>query len=132
MKKTFTEFKEFIMRGNIVDMAIGVVIGTAFGKIVTALVNNIIMPFVGIILGGINFSALSVTIRESVVTYGEFIQSVIDFLIIAVCMFIVIKIMALFSRKKKKEEEEEAKEEEPVKSDEVVLLEEIRDLLKKD
>lgn len=131
MKKTFDEFKAFIMRGNIVDMAIGVVMGTAFGKIVTAIVQNIFMPLVGVILGGVNFSELSITFRNSTIAYGAFIQSVIDFIIIAVCMFMLIKFMALFSRKKK--QEEEAKEPEPpAKSDEAVLLEEIRDLLKKD
>ncbi len=128
MKKTLNEFKAFIMRGNILDMAIGVVMGTAFGKIVTSLVQDLIMPAVGIILGGKSFASLTFNIGESVIAYGNFIQNIVDFLIIATCMFLVIKMMTVFSRKKK----EEVKEEEPPKkSDEVVLLEEIRDLLKK-
>lgn len=128
MKKTFEEFKKFILRGNILDLAIGVVMGTAFGKIVSSLVADIIMPLVGLIMGGVSFKDLSITIRDTSIAYGLFIQNIIDFLIIAVCMFAVIKIMAAFHRKK---EEPEKKEEEPKKSDEVVLLEEIRDLLKK-
>ena len=130
MKKTLAEFKAFIMRGNILDLAVGMVMGTAFTAIVKALVDNIIMPFVGGILGGINFETLSVMFRGSEILYGMFIQRIINFLIVAVCLFIVIKIMAAFSRKKKQEEEEK-EEKEPEKSDEVLLLEEIRDLLKK-
>lgn len=127
MKKTLEEFKKFIMRGNILDLAIGVVMGTAFGKIVSSLVADIIMPLVGLIMGGVSFKDLSITIRDTSIAYGLFIQNIIDFLIIAICMFTVIKVMAAFHRKK----EEPKKEEEPKKSDEVVLLEEIRDLLKK-
>lgn len=129
MKKTMNEFKEFIMRGNILDMAIGVIMGTAFGKIVTSLVNDVIMPAVGLVMGGVDFANLAVTIGDETITYGAFIQNIIDFLIIAVCMFIVIKVAATVTSKRKKAEE--AKQEEPPKKpDDIVLLEEIRDLLK--
>ena len=122
-KKIGSEFKAFIMRGNIADMAIGVVMGTAFGKIVSSVVSDLIMPVVGIISGGIDFSKL--TVGDTAVTYGAFIQNVIDFLIIALCMFSVIKLMSRLSRKKKEQEEAAP----PAKSEETALLEEIRDLL---
>ena len=125
MKKNLKEFKEFISKGNVVDMAVGVIIGGAFGKIVTSLVNDIIMPFIGLIIGGINFSSLSFTVGEATINYGIFLQNVIDFLIIAACIFTIIKILSRFKRKK------EETPEPVVKSDEVLLLEEIRDLLKK-
>lgn len=123
MKKTFQEFKEFIAQGNVVDMAVGVIIGGAFGKIVTALVDNILMPLVGMICGGINFSGLSVTVGSAVLQYGAFIQACIDFLIIAFCVFLFVK--AIAKAMPKKEEEEEGP------SEEVQLLTQIRDLLKK-
>ena len=132
IKATIQEFKEFIMRGNILDMAIGVVMGTAFNNIVKSLVNDIIMPAVGII-GGKTVSEWSFTVNGAVIKYGSFIQNIIDFLIIATSMFMVIKVMTVFTKLRKKQEED-AKEEapsEPQKSDEAVLLEEIRDLLKK-
>lgn len=119
-----SEFKKFISRGNVVDMAIGVIIGSAFGKIVTSLVNDILMPIIGIILGGLNFSSLNIRIRNAVISYGSFFQSIVDFLIVAFCIFVMIR---LFERFKHEEKKEEVKE----KSDEVILLEEIRDLLKK-
>lgn len=125
--KELSAFKKFISRGNVVDMAVGVIIGGAFGKIVTSLVNDIVMPLIGLLIGGLNFSELSITIGEAKIAYGNFIQTIVDFLIIALCIFAVIR---LFERFKKKEE---AKPEEPapvIKSDEAVLLEEIRDLLK--
>lgn len=127
----FGEFKKFISRGNVIDLAIGVIIGNAFSKIVTSLTNNILMPLVGVLVGGFDFNGLSVNIkvwgREVYLKYGEFIQNTVDFLITAFCIFMVIKILnTIFA--KKEEKKEEAK---PVKSDEVVLLEEIRDLLKK-
>ena len=124
IKKGASDFKTFISRGNVVDMAVGVIIGAAFGKIVTSLVNDVLMPFVGILLGGVDFSKLSVTIGDANILYGAFIQTIIDFLIIAFCIFLIVK---FFEKFKKKEEEVS-----PKKSDEVVLLEEIRDLLKKD
>ena len=121
------EFKEFISKGNVIDLAVGVVIGSAFGKIVTSLVDNIIMPLVGLICGGINFAGLHVKVKDAVIYYGAFIQSVVDFLIIAFCIFMVIKFINKLNRKKPKEEVKEA----PKKSDEVILLEQIRDELKK-
>lgn len=126
-KKVVSEFKEFISKGNIVDMAVGVIIGSAFGKIVTSLVNDIFMPLIGVIIGGLDFTSLTIKVGEAVVSYGVFIQNIVDFLIIAGCIFLMIKILAKFKKK------EEVKEEEPVvKEDEnTVLLREIRDLLKK-
>nr|WP_173425102.1 large-conductance mechanosensitive channel protein MscL [Jeotgalibacillus malaysiensis] len=121
------EFREFAMRGNVLELAIAVVLGAAFGKIVTALVENIIMPIVGIILGGVNFSALAVTVGNAEVTYGVFIQAVIDFIIVAFAIFLFVKLINRFKRK------EEAKEEAaPVIDPQTELLTEIRDLLKKE
>lgn len=129
MKKILKEFKEFIARGNVVDLAVGVIVGSAFGKIVTSLVNDILMPIIGVILGGIDFTNLTLKFKDATIYYGNFIQNVIDFLIVAFCIFIFVKtINALTERTKKKEEK---KEPVPVKSEEVILLEEIRDLLKK-
>ena len=133
----FKEFKEFISKGNVLDLAVGVIIGGAFGKIVSSIVDDLIMPLVGMAMGGIDFSGLSVKIGEAEVKYGNFIQNVIDFLIVAFCVFLIVKAVNKVSAKaeelRKKGKEEEAKEvEEVVKSDEVILLEEIRDLLKKE
>lgn len=127
------EFKTFIARGNVMDLAVGVIVGNAFSKIVTSLTNNILMPLIGVVIGGFDFSNLSYTFsiwgREVVLKYGEFIQNTVDFLITAFCIFVVVKIMnSIFS--KKEAEKEEVKEEVPKKSDETLLLEEIRDLLK--
>ena len=127
MKKLLNEFKEFISKGNVIDMAVGVVIGSAFSKIVTSLVNDIIMPFVGIIIGGLDFTSLSIKIKDSEILYGSFIQNIVDFLIIAACIFTVIKIMNRF--KKQKPVEEPAPVETP---EDIKLLTEIRDLLKKE
>lgn len=126
MKTFIKDFKSFIARGNVLDMAVGVIIGGAFGKIVTSLVENIIMPIVGIIIGGHNFTSLSINIGSANITYGIFIQNVVDFLLIALCIFIFIRMISKFSHKKK----EEAKVEEKLESEEVLLLREIRDLLK--
>lgn len=132
------EFKEFAMRGNVVDMAVGVVIGGAFGKIVTSLVNDIIMPPIGKLVGGVNFSDLKVVLNEAImesgevvqpeaaIYYGQFIQTIIDFIIIAFAIFMVIRGMNKLKRK-----EEEAPAAPAPKPEDVVLLEEIRDLLKK-
>jgi len=120
------EFKEFISRGNVIDLAVGVVVGGAFGKIVTSLVNDIIMPIVGIILGGIDFTGLTLNVKDATIAYGSFIQNIIDFLIIAACIFLFVKAINKLTKKK----EEEKKEEVVVKAEDVVLLEEIRDLLK--
>ena len=137
----FKEFKEFISKGNVIDLAVGVIIGAAFGKIVTSIVNDILMPLIGMISGGIDFTNLSVKIGEAEIKYGNFIQNVIDFLIVALCIFIIVKLinragkrmerLAKKAKRKGKEPVEEPVVEETPKSDEVVLLEEIRDLLKK-
>ena len=123
IQKEANEFRKFISRGNVVDMAIGVIIGGAFGKIVTSLVNDILTPVLGILLGGLDFSNLSIKIKDSTIAYGSFLQSIIDFLIIALCIFAMVK---LFTRLKK----EEKKENKVEKSEETILLSEIRDLLK--
>ena len=125
MKQLLKEFKEFISKGNVLDLAVGVVIGGAFSSIVTSLVNDIIMPLVGIIIGGINFKGLVLKVADAEILYGSFIQNEINFLIIAACIFTFIKIINKFNRKK-----EEPKEVKPVKSSDFILLEEIRDLLK--
>ena len=119
----FKEFKEFISKGNIFDMAVGVIIGGAFGKIVTSLVNDIIMPLVGIIIGGHDFTGLVVKVGDAEIAYGVFIQNIVDFLIVALCIFAVVKAMSKFKKK------EEAAPAEP--SEEILLLREIRDSLKK-
>lgn len=131
IKKYLEEFKTFIARGNVLDLAVGVIIGSAFSKIVTSLVNNILTPMIGLVLGGVNFSNLAITFRSARIEYGAFIQAIIDFLIIAACIFVIVKFVNKFMSRNKKEEKVEVKEK-PKKSDEVVLLEEIRDLLKKD
>ena len=120
---TLKEFKQFISRGNVIDLAVGVIIGSAFGKIVSSIVNDMLMPLIGIIIGGLDFSSLSIKVGSANIQYGSFIQNVIDFLIVAGCIFILIKIINKLS--KKKEEEEVV-----VKDEQVKLLEEIRDLLK--
>lgn len=122
------EFKEFIARGNVIDLAVGVIMGGAFGKIVSSLVDNVIMPLIGIILGGIDFTSLSITVEDANINYGVFIQNVIDFLIISFCVFLMIKFINKLTKKKEKEEK---KEEAIEKAEDIKLLEEIRDLLKK-
>ncbi|MCM8759135.1 MAG: large-conductance mechanosensitive channel protein MscL [Candidatus Omnitrophica bacterium] len=126
------EFREFAMKGNVVDMAIGIIIGTAFGKIVSSLVGDIIMPPIGVLLGGVDFSNLAITIKHAtetspavVIGYGRFIQTLVDFLIIAFALFFVVK--TINSLKKKQQEAPPAP---PAPSKEEVLLAEIRDLLK--
>ena len=121
------EFKKFISKGNVVDLAVGVIIGAAFGKIVSSLVDDIIMPLIGLIVGGIDFSGLTVKIKDASINYGMFIQNVVDFLIVAFCIFIAVKAFNKLTHKEEKKEEAK-----PTKSDEVKLLEEIRDCLKKD
>ena len=133
MKKFINEFKTFISRGNVLDLAVGVIIGGAFNTIVNSLVNDIFMPLIGIIIGGINFSGLVLKIGEATINYGLFIQNIINFLATAFCLFLLVRVINNFHKmKEKNEKKEEKKEEAPMKSDEVVLLEEIRDLLKKD
>jgi len=124
MKKFFEEFKTFAMRGNVVDMAIGIVIGAAFGKIVASLVENIITPLASVLTGGVDFANLSATIGDTNLLYGAFIQSIVDFVIIAFAIFIAIKVM-----NRLQEEEEKPKKKD---SEEVLLLREIRDSLKKE
>ncbi len=126
------EFKAFAMRGNVVDMAVGIIIGAAFGKIVSSFVGDVLMPPIGVLLGGVDFSTLAITVKAAVgeapavmISYGKFIQTVIDFIIIAFAVFMAIK--GMNSMKKK---EEEAPAAPPKPSDEVVLLGEIRDLMK--
>ena len=125
--KELGAFKKFISRGNVVYMSVGVIIGGAFGKIVTSLVNDIVMPSISILLGKVNFTELVAKVGEVEIKYGNFIQTIVDFFIVALCIYIVIRIFEAFKRK-----EETKPEETPaiVKSDEAILLEEIRDLLK--
>lgn len=127
------EFKTFIARGNVMDLAVGVIVGSAFTGIVTSLTNNILMPIIGLVVGGFDFSKLALPIkvwgREVTLNYGLFIQSTVDFLLTALCIFIIVKLLNKFFAKKEELKKEE-KPAEPVKSDEVKLLEEIRDLLK--
>jgi large conductance mechanosensitive channel len=129
------EFKEFAMRGNVVDLAVGVIIGAAFGKIVTSLVNDVIMPPIGYLTGGIDFKNLKILIKEGdptkkiadvTINYGNFINTVIEFLIVAFCIFLIVK--AINSMKKP---EEAAPAADPAPSNEEVLLTQIRDLLAK-
>ncbi|HPF88717.1 MAG TPA: large-conductance mechanosensitive channel protein MscL [Candidatus Limiplasma sp.] len=126
------EFKKFALKGNVVDLAVAVIIGAAFGKIVTSLVNDIVMPLIGLIIGGIDFTSLKIVLTPAVgdtaevaILYGSFIQAVIDFFLIALSIFFMIKLMNKF---KKKEEEQPAAPAAPPQD--VVLLTEIRDLLK--
>lgn len=123
LKEEASEFKKFISRGNVVDMAVGVIIGGAFGNIVTSLVQDMLMPLIGVVLGGLNFESLSIQVGSANIAYGSFIQTIVDFLIISFSIFVMIKVIEKLKRK------QEAKEESQ-KTDEVVLLEEIRDLLK--
>ncbi|MBQ1383884.1 MAG: large-conductance mechanosensitive channel protein MscL [Firmicutes bacterium] len=120
------EFKSFISRGNVVDMAVGVVIGGAFTAIITSLVNDVIMPIIGMVTGGINFSELKATVGSAELCYGNFIQAIVNFLLVALVLFCVIKSL---NKMKKKEEEKPA--EPPKPAEDIVLLTEIRDLLKK-
>jgi large conductance mechanosensitive channel len=127
-----SEFKDFAIKGNVVDMAVGIIVGAAFGKIVSSFVADVIMPPIGVAMGGVNFSDLAVPIQEAagdvpavMINYGSFIQTIIDFLIVAFAIFMAVKVM---NHMKKKEEEAA---EEPAPSKEEVLLTEIRDLLKK-
>lgn len=138
MKKFWSEFKKFAFKGNVIDMAVGVIIGSAFSKIVTSLVNDILMPILGALTGGINFSDMKYVIGDAVlasgepaaIAYGSFIQNVIDFLIIAVCIFAMVKVVSNVSAKMKKEEEAAPAPEAPKGPTQEELLAEIRDLLK--
>ena len=145
-KKGFiAEFKEFIMRGNVVDMAVGVIIASAFGKITTSLVNDVAMPAIGMLIGGIDLSKLNIVLKEAVLDeagaeisaavtlgIGTFITTIIDFILVALCVFIFIKVIAKMQNLRKKEEEPAVEEApaEPEPTKEELLLTEIRDLLK--
>ncbi len=126
------EFKEFAMKGNVMDLAIAVIIGAAFGKIVSSLVNDVVMPVIGLIVGGIDFTTLKIVLTPAVgdtaevaILYGTFIQTIVDFLLIALSVFFVVKVLSKLKKK------EEAKPEAPAAPpQDVVLLTEIRDLLK--
>ena len=127
------EFRDFAMRGNVVDMAVGIIIGAAFGKIVSSFVNDVLMPPLGVLLGGVDFSDLAVTLKEAsgdvaavTLKYGSFIQTIVDFVIIAFAIFIAVKVMNSL-----KKQQEAAPAAPPPPAPEVVLLTEIRDLLKK-
>jgi len=126
MKNFIAEFKAFAMRGNVVDLAVAVVIGAAFGKIVSSLVENIVTPFIGVLLGGKKFVELTLTFKESEIKYGIFLQSIFDFIIIALAIFLALKILAKFRKK----EAEKPAEPAPTPED-VLLLREIRDSLKR-
>lgn len=132
--KIMQEFKTFAMRGNVLDMAVGIIIGVAFGKIVSSFVADVIMPPLGLILGGVDFKDLAIVLKEAigeapavVIAYGQFIQTIVDFVIIAFAIFMVVKVMNSL----KKEEAAPEAEAPPEPSKEEVLLTEIRDLLKK-
>ncbi|HHK5558134.1 large-conductance mechanosensitive channel protein MscL [Bacillus cereus] len=122
----WNEFKKFAFKGNVVDLAVGVVIGAAFGKIVSSLVKDIITPLLGMVLGGVDFTDLKITFGKSSIMYGNFIQTIFDFLIIAAAIFMFVKVFNKLTSKREEEKEEELPE--PTKEEE--LLGEIRDLLK--
>lgn len=133
MREFFSEFKKFISRGNVIDLAVGVVVGSAFTAIVTSLVNDIIMPLIGWIFGGIDFTDLKYVITpatedvaEAAIRYGNFIQNVVNFLLVSLVIFTVIRAINRFHKK-----QEEAPAPPPAPSEEVLLLREIRDTLKK-
>jgi len=126
MKSFLEEFKAFAVRGNVIDLAIAVIIGTAFGKIVSSLVDTVIMPSIGLLIGGVDFRDLILTLKGTTIAYGMFIQAVVDFVIIAFVIFLALRIINRFA---KKEEEKEKKQ--PQLSEEVLLLREIRDAVKK-
>jgi large conductance mechanosensitive channel len=124
-ERMLQEFKDFIGRGNVIDLAVAVIIGGAFGAIISSLVDDIIMPLVGVLLGGIDFSSLSFVVRDATVMYGNFIQGIVNFLIISLALFLVVR-----SYNKLQKEEEAAPAPPPEPSPEEVLLAEIRDLIK--
>lgn len=135
VKTRFEDFKQFAMKGNVLDLAVGVIIGGAFGKIVTSLVNDVLMPLIGLIAGRVNLSSLSLTLKGGVgktpalmLNYGSFLQSIVDFLIIAASIYAFIRLIGSFKRKQEKAAAETAPK--PTKTEE--LLSEIRDLLKED
>ena len=141
MKKFFAEFKEFAMRGNVMDMAVGVIIGTAFGKITTSLVNDVFMPLIGLLIGGVDLGQLNIVLKPEVLDeagqvvteavtlgIGTFLSTVIDFVLVAFVIFLMVKTINQLKKKRKKDEEPQEEEEPAPTSEE--LLTEIRDLLK--
>jgi large conductance mechanosensitive channel len=120
------EFRDFVLRGNVLDLAVAVIMGIAFGAIITSLVNDIIMPIVGVLMGGVDFSSLSVTVGNAVIAYGKFLQTIVNFILIALSLFLVIK--SINTMQKRLTKEKEAAPAAP--PEDVVLLREIRDLLK--
>ena len=130
--KIVSEFKEFISRGNVIDMAVGVIMGTAFTKIVNALVANVITPALSILTGKVNIAEMKYVVSEELsIDYGLFLQAIIDFFLIAICIFLMVTTINKIRTRFEKKKEEEAPAEEPAPSEEIVLLTEIRDLLKK-
>lgn len=128
--KIVDEFKAFAMKGNVVDLAVAVVIGAAFGKIVSSLVADIVTPLIGLLMGGVDFSGLTYQVGEATLTYGAFIQSVIDFIIVAFAIFMVVK--AINEAQNRMNKPEDVAEADPVEpSEEVKLLREIRDTLRR-
>lgn len=130
-KGFIAEFKEFIARGNVLDMAVGIIIGGAFTSIVNSLVNDIIMPFMAIFTGKVSFNALVLTVGGTIIPYGNFIQNIVNFLIVSFAVFIMVKAINNMRRKQEAEPEPEAPAAPPEPSEEVMLLREIRDNLKK-
>ena len=130
MKGFLEEFKAFAMKGNVIDLAVAVVIGAAFGKIVSSLVDNVITPLVGVLLGGVDFSGLRATVGDAVFTYGVFIQSVFDFLIVAFVIFLVVKGINHAEKSMVKKEEAPAEDKPAEPPEDIKLLREIRDSLK--
>ena len=132
MKKILGEFKEFISKGNVLDLAVGVIIGGAFSKIVSSLVNDVLMPLLGVVIGGLDFTSLTLKFRNASINYGLFLQNIVDFLLMAICIFIIVKVINKVKKSlEKKEDVVEENKEEVTKTNEEILLEEIRDLLKK-
>jgi large conductance mechanosensitive channel len=129
MKSFIQEFKSFAMKGNVIDLAVAVVIGAAFGKIVSSLVDNIITPSIGLFMGGVDFSGLSYTVDDAVISYGKFVQSIFDFIIVAFVIFIVVKALNKAKQTLRTPETTEEKPKEP--PEEVRLLREIRDSLRR-
>lgn len=132
MKKFIEEFKMFAMRGNVIDLAVAVVVGTAFGRIVTSLVDDLVTPFLGLFLGGIDLSDRGFMVGDVTFTYGSFLQSVISFLIIAFVVFVIVKAMNRIAHVREKEEEQKKNVQPSEPSEEVKLLREIRDTLTRD
>ena len=129
MKKFLNEFKEFAVRGNVLDLAVGVIIGAAFKSIVDSVVNDIFMPAVGILIGGHDFSALSVTVGTATIKYGSLIQNVVNFVIVAFCLFLFVKFYNKFKNSIAIKKHDEEKAEEEKKDENILLLEQIRDTL---